>query len=150
MEDLALQIKNLNVGFKTDDGVFSAVRDISFDLKKGHTLGIVGESGSGKSQTVLSLMGLLAGNAVASGEALFHGQNLINMPIKNLNKIRGDKIAMIFQDPMTSLNPYLNIHKQLLEPLTVHKGMSHKDASQKVLQMLDAVQIPDAKNRLKI
>ena len=95
-------------------------------------------------------MGLLAGNAVASGEALFHGQNLINMPIKNLNKIRGDKIAMIFQDPMTSLNPYLNIHKQLLEPLTVHKGMSHKDASQKVLQMLDAVQIPDAKNRLKL
>ena len=150
MEDLALQIKNLNVGFKTDDGVFSAVRDISFDLKKGHTLGIVGESGSGKSQTVLSLMGLLAGNAVASGEALFHGQNLINMPIKNLNKIRGDKISMIFQDPMTSLNPYLNIYKQLLEPLTVHKGMSHKDASQKVLQMLDAVQIPDAKNRLKL
>ena len=150
MEDLALQIKDLNVGFKTDDGVFSAVRDISFDLKKGHTLGIVGESGSGKSQTVLSLMGLLAGNAVASGEALFHGQNLINMPVKNLNKIRGDKISMIFQDPMTSLNPYMNIQKQLLEPLTVHKGMSHKDATQKVLQMLDAVQIPDAKNRLKL
>jgi oligopeptide transport system ATP-binding protein len=150
MEDLALQIKDLNVGFKTDDGIFSAVRDISFDLKKGHTLGIVGESGSGKSQTVLSLMGLLAGNAVASGEALFHNQNLINMPVKNLNKIRGDKISMIFQDPMTSLNPYLNVHKQLLEPLTIHKGFSYHDATKKVLDMLDAVQIPDAKNRLKL
>ncbi|MBK2257936.1 ABC transporter ATP-binding protein [Francisella philomiragia] len=150
MKDLALQIKDLNVGFKTDDGIFSAVRDISFDLKKGHTLGIVGESGSGKSQTVLSLMGLLAGNAVVSGQALFHDQNLINMPVKNLNKIRGDKISMIFQDPMTSLNPYLTIHKQLLEPLTIHKGMSHKDATKKVLEMLDAVQIPDAKNRLKL
>ncbi|WKL76902.1 ABC transporter ATP-binding protein [Francisella tularensis subsp. mediasiatica] len=150
MKDLALQIKDLNVGFKTDDGMFSAVRDISFDLKKGHTLGIVGESGSGKSQTVLSLMGLLAGNAVVSGQALFHDQNLINMPTKNLNKIRGDKIAMIFQDPMTSLNPYLTIHNQLLEPLTIHKGMSHKDATKKVLEMLDAVQIPDAKNRLKL
>ncbi|MBK2025509.1 ABC transporter ATP-binding protein [Francisella philomiragia] len=150
MKDLALQIKDLNVGFKTDDGIFSAVRDISFDLKKGHTLGIVGESGSGKSQTVLSLMGLLAGNAVVSGQALFHDQNLINMPVKNLNKIRGDKISMIFQDPMTSLNPYLTIHKQLLEPLTIHKGMSHKDATKKVLEILDAVQIPDAKNRLKL
>ncbi|AFB78252.1 Oligopeptide transport ATP-binding protein OppD [Francisella tularensis subsp. tularensis TIGB03] len=150
MKDLALQIKDLNVGFKADDGMFSAVRDISFDLKKGHTLGIFGESGSGKSQTVLSLMGLLAGNAVVSGQALFHDQNLINMPTKNLNKIRGDKIAMIFQDPMTSLNPYLTIHKQLLEPLTIHKGMSHKDATKKVLEMLDAVQIPDAKNRLKL
>lgn len=150
MKDLALQIKDLNVGFKTDEGMFSAVRDISFDLKKGHTLGIVGESGSGKSQTVLSLMGLLAGNAVVSGQALFHDQNLINMPTKNLNKIRGDKIAMIFQDLMTSLNPYLTIHKQLLEPLTIHKGMSHKDATKKVLEMLDAVQIPDAKNRLKL
>ncbi|MBK2093121.1 ABC transporter ATP-binding protein [Francisella philomiragia] len=150
MKDLALQIKDLNVGFKTDDGIFSAVRDISFDLKKSHTLGIVGESGSGKSQTVLSLMGLLAGNAVVSGQALFHDQNLINMPVKNLNKIRGDKISMIFQDPMTSLNPYLTIHKQLLEPLTIHKGMSHKDATKKVLEMLDAVQIPDAKNRLKL
>ncbi|AEE88011.1 Oligopeptide transport ATP-binding protein oppD [Francisella cf. novicida Fx1] len=150
MKDLALQIKDLNVSFKTDDGMFSAVRDITFDLKKGHTLGIVGESGSGKSQTVLSLMGLLAGNAVVSGQALFHDQNLINMPTKNLNKIRGDKISMIFQDPMTSLNPYLTIHKQLLEPLTIHKGMSHKDATKKVLEMLDAVQIPDAKNRLKL
>lgn len=71
-------------------------------------------------------MSLLAGNAVASGEALFHGQNLINMPVNNLNKIRGDKISMIFQDPMTSLNPYMNIRKQLLEPLTIHKGMSRK------------------------
>ncbi|MDE5009100.1 ATP-binding cassette domain-containing protein, partial [Francisella tularensis] len=81
-----------------------AVRVISFDLIKGHSLGIVGESGSGKSQTVLSLLGLLAGNAVVYGQALFHDQNLINMPTKNLNKILVDKIAMIFQDLMTSLN----------------------------------------------
>ncbi|EET18571.1 ABC transporter ATP-binding protein [Francisella tularensis] len=150
MKDLALQIKDLNVGFKADDGMFSAVRDISFDLKKGHTLGIFGESGSGKSQTVLSLMGLLAGNAVVFKETFVFENDFSALSKEKISIIRGDKIAMIFQDPMTSLNPYLTIHKQLLEPLTIHKGMSHKDATKKVLEMLDAVQIPDAKNRLKL
>lgn len=150
MNNLALSVKDLKVSFKTDDGIFNAVNNISFDLKKGHTLGIVGESGSGKSQTVLSLMGLLANNAITTGQAIFSGTNLINMPTKRLNQIRGNKIAMIFQDPMTSLNPYLSIYKQLLEPLIIHKGMSKRDAKQKIIQILDAVKIPDAKNRINL
>ena len=150
MDNLALQVKNLNISFKTDEGIFDAVNDISFDLKKGHTLGIVGESGSGKSQTVLALMGLLANNAITKGQALFSGQDLLQLSTLELNKIRGNKIAMVFQDPMTSLNPYLTIKKQLLEPLITHKGMSKSQATKHALEMLDAVKIPDAKNRINL
>ena len=150
MDNLALKVRDLNIRFKTDDGVFNAVNKISFDLKKGQTLGIVGESGSGKSQTALSLMGLLANNAIVDGEATFSGINLLTQPIKKLNQIRGNKITMIFQDPMTSLNPYLTIHKQLLEPLMIHKGMSKHDATKRILQILDAVKIPDVQNRINL
>ena len=108
-----LEINNLNTRFQTMDGEVAAVNDISFSMKKGETLGIVGESGSGKTQLVLSMMGLLATNGLAEGSARLKGQELIGMPIKELNKIRGNHMAMIFQDPMTCLNGYLSIARQM-------------------------------------
>ena len=102
-----LEVDDLNVKFKTPEGEVTAVNGLSFALERGQTFGIVGESGSGKSQSMLALMGLLAPNGRASGRALFQGQDLLSMKAPVLNRIRGNRIAMIFQDPMTSLNPYL-------------------------------------------
>ncbi len=143
-----LEINNLNTRFKTMDGEVAAVNDISFSMEKGETLGIVGESGSGKTQLVLSMMGLLAANGWAEGSARFKGQELIGMPTKELNKIRGNHMAMIFQDPMTCLNGYLTIARQMTEVLILHKGMSMADARKRSIEMLDAVHIPDAKSRI--
>jgi len=143
-----LTVNKLNTRFKTMDGVVSAVNDISFTMEKGETLGIVGESGSGKTQLVLSMMGLLATNGWAEGSAHFKGQELIGLPTKELNKIRGNHMAMIFQDPMTCLNGYLTIARQMTEVLILHKGMSMADARQRSIDMLDAVHIPDARNRI--
>jgi oligopeptide transport system ATP-binding protein len=102
-----MQVSQLAVQFETPDGVINAVNGITFTLDRGKTLGIVGESGSGKSQSVLAMMGLLATNGRATGQVLYQGQDLISMPTADLNRIRGNRVAMIFQDPMTSLNPYL-------------------------------------------
>jgi len=146
--DTILKVTDLSVKFETGDGYVKAVNNLNFALEKGEVLGIVGESGSGKSQTVLSLMGLLADNGEASGSVLYRGQEILNMPKGHLNKIRGEKISMIFQDPMTSLNPYINIAKQMAEVLILHKGMSFADARLEAIKMLDAVQIPDAKKRV--
>lgn len=143
-----LQVNNLNVEFTTHDGLVKAVDDVSFSLNAGEALAIVGESGSGKTQTILSIMGLLSSNGTASGEALFKGRNLLQLPPRVLNTIRGKQIAMIFQDPMTSLNPYLRISTQMTEVLHLHEGMSRADARQRALEMLDLVKIPDARNRL--
>ncbi|WP_199155450.1 oligopeptide/dipeptide ABC transporter ATP-binding protein [Chromobacterium sp. ASV23] len=143
-----LKVNNLGVQFQTNDGMVNAVNGVSFELNKGQTLGIVGESGSGKSQTVLAMMGLLAKNGQASGEALFHGQNILTMSAAQLNKIRGDRISMIFQDPMTSLNPYLTVERQMTEVLELHKGMSRRDAKKRAIELLDAVRIPEAARRV--
>ena len=143
-----LEINNLNTRFKTMDGEVAAVNDISFSMETGETLGIVGESGSGKTQLVLSIMGLLATNGRADGSARFKGQELIDLPVNELNKIRGNRMAMIFQDPMTCLNGYLTIARQMTEVLTLHKGMSMADARKRSIEMLDAVHIPDAKSRI--
>jgi oligopeptide transport system ATP-binding protein len=143
-----LKVNNLGVQFQTNDGMVNAVNGVSFELNKGQTLGIVGESGSGKSQTVLAMMGLLAKNGQASGEALFHGQNILTMSAAQLNKIRGDRISMIFQDPMTSLNPYLTVERQMTEVLELHKGMSRRDAKKRAIDLLDAVRIPEAARRV--
>ena len=143
-----LQVKNLGVQFTTPDGLISAVNGVDFVLERGKTIGIVGESGSGKSQTVLAMMGLLAKNGVASGEALFEGKNLLSMSPKELNKVRGDRISMIFQDPMTSLNPYLTVERQMTEVLELHKGLSRKQARLRAIELLDAVKIPEAKRRV--
>ena len=144
-----LQINNLKVEFSMLDGsTLYAVNGVSFSLKTGETLGIVGESGSGKSQTMLSLMGLLAKNAKITGEAIFAGQNLLSLSQEELNKIRGKDISMIFQDPMTSLNPYLKIKTQMVEALEDKHILPKKEAESKALDMLRLVGISDPEKRL--
>lgn len=143
-----MEVKQLGVQFQTPDGVVSAVNGIGFTLDRGKTLGIVGESGSGKSQSVLAIMGLLAANGRATGEVLYNGKDLISMPVADLNRIRGNRVAMIFQDPMTSLNPYLTVERQMTEVLEFHKGMSRREARAKAIQALDAVKMPEAARRI--
>jgi oligopeptide transport system ATP-binding protein len=143
-----LEVNDLNVQFATPDGVVTAVNGVSFALDRGQTLGIVGESGSGKSQAVLAVMGLLAGNGSASGTALFDGQDLLSLPAPAMNKIRGNRVAMIFQDPMTSLNPYLTVERQMTEVLELHKGLTYSQARAHSVQALDAVKIPEAAKRI--
>lgn len=145
-----LDIKDLSVRFATNDGEVQAVSDVNLSIDPGETLGIVGESGSGKSQLSFAIMGLLAKNGRASGSVTFDGQEILNAPIKVLNSIRAEKIAMIFQDPMTSLNPYMRVADQMAEVLTLHKGMSKRNAVTESVRMLDAVKIPDAKGRVRL
>ena len=139
MPDLLLDVKGLETQFKTPEGIVHAVNGVSFGLKEGETLGVVGESGCGKSVTMLSVMGLVAsppGN-IAAGEAFFMGQDLIKMPAEKLRQVRGGQIAMIFQDPMTSLNPVLTIGRQLEEPLMIHVGMTKNQASDRSAELLE-------------
>lgn len=143
-----LDVQNLRVTFATHDGDVTAVNDLNFTLTPGETLGIVGESGSGKSQTAFALMGLLAKNGRITGSARFAGQEILNLPEARLNKLRAEQIAMIFQDPMTSLNPYMKVGEQLIEVLQLHKGLSRKEAYNRSLQMLDAVKMPEAAKRM--
>lgn len=145
-----LTVKDLNVQFTTPEGIVTAVNDLSFEIAQGETLGIVGESGSGKSQSVFALMGLQAANAKISGSAIFEEQELLTMSDSELNKIRANQISMIFQDPMTSLNPYMPIGKQLIEVLRRHQGLSYAEAFVESVDMLDAVKIADAKSRMSM
>ncbi|MDO5631371.1 MAG: ATP-binding cassette domain-containing protein [Paracoccus sp. (in: a-proteobacteria)] len=145
-----LDIKDLNVSFATNDGTVHAVNGVDLTMQAGDTLGIVGESGSGKSQLAFSIMGLLARNGRATGSVKFDGQEILNAPPKVLNKIRAEQIAMIFQDPMTSLNPYMRVADQMAEVLVLHNGMSKTDAVAESARMLDAVKIPDAKGRIRL
>jgi len=143
-----LEVRDLSVRFATSDGPVYAVNDVAFALGRGQTLGIVGESGSGKSQTMLAMMGLLARNGSATGRVLHHGRDLLGLPEAELNAVRGDRIAMIFQDPMTSLNPYLTVERQMTEVLELHRGCSRREARVRAIAALDAVKIPDAKRRI--
>ena len=145
-----LEVNNLNVEFNTADGIVRAVNNVSFSLEEGKILAIVGESGSGKSQTVFAMMGLLDQNGRATGSVKFEDQEILNLSISELNLIRSEKIAMIFQDPMTSLNPYMKISEQMAEVLIHHKGLSKTDAIKQSISMLDAVQIPEAKNLIRM
>ena len=143
-----LKVENLSVEFQTNDGAVQAVKDLSFELEKGGSLAIVGESGSGKSQTAFSIMGLLADNGRSSGRVLIEGKDILNLTTSELNTYRAEKMAMIFQDPMTSLNPYLRVSEQMVEVLVHHRGMSKREATARAIALLDAVRIPEAKNRV--
>lgn len=147
---MLLEVKNLKVSFKTADGIVRAVNDISFNLNEGQTLGIVGESGSGKSQSVFALLGLLAKNSIVEGSVLFEGKEILNLQAKEINHLRSKKMSIIFQDSMTSLNPYMKLGEQLTEVLTVHKNMSYQNAFIESVRMLDAVKIPEAKKRMQM
>jgi len=144
-----LEVKDLDVGFDTPEGEVHAVNTLNFSLKAGDTLAIVGESGSGKTQTVMAIMGLLAENGHVSGQALFKDKDLLQMSSAELNNYRGRKIAMIFQDPMTSLNPYLSIEKQMTEVVIHHQKLSKSEARAHAVEMLRAVRIPDPERRIR-
>ncbi|UTO06032.1 oligopeptide ABC transporter ATP-binding protein OppD [Moraxella sp. FZLJ2107] len=143
-----LEVSDLKVKFATEDGLVTAVNGLNFKLNQGETLGIVGESGSGKSQTAFSILGLLAKNGRTEGSIKFRDQELVGMPEHELNKIRANEIAIIFQDPMTSLNPFMKVGDQLSEVLVLHKGMSKAEAWEESIRMLDAVKIPEARKRI--
>jgi oligopeptide transport system ATP-binding protein len=145
-----LEIKELGVSFQTPDGVVNAVNGISFTLERGATLGIVGESGSGKSQLAFAIMGLLAKNGRARGSVRYDGAQILNAPPAVINTIRANHIAMVFQDPMTALNPYMRVSDQMAEVLIHHKGMSKSQAVAECARMLDAVKIPDARARIRL
>ena len=145
-----LEIKDLHTVFDTDRGTVSAVDGVSIAIEQGETLGIVGESGCGKSVTALSVLRLIQKptGRIASGEILFRGENILSLPESDMRKIRGNKISMIFQEPMTSLNPVYTAYNQIAEPLMLHQGMSAKDARKRAVEMLDIVGIPNAVSRI--
>ena len=147
-----LDVTDLKTFFHTRAGVVRAVNGVSFSVEKGETLGIVGESGSGKSVACYSLMGLIPKppGRIESGKALFEGEDLLQMSEAQLNRIRGRRIAMIFQDPMTSLNPFLRIEDQLIEPLLLHGVTDKATARKQALEMLEKVGIPGASRRIRM
>ncbi len=142
-----LSVQNLKIRFRTGDGEVHAVNDVSFELNAGQKVALVGESGSGKSQIALSIMGLLAKNANVEGQVLFEGQNLLAASNDALNQVRAQKIAMIFQDPMSALNPYMRVGRQLSEIVVQHEGLGRQAARARAIETMEAVKIPDAKRR---
>jgi oligopeptide transport system ATP-binding protein len=142
-----LTCKDLSVRFKTDEGEVQAVNGLDFEIRAGECFGVVGESGSGKSQAFMAVMGLLAENGRASGSVKLLGQEILNIPRKALDTLRGAEMALIFQDPMSSLTPFLKIGDQMSEGLQRHKGLSAADARGRVLEVLEMVRIPAAKRR---
>ncbi|MEE9437103.1 MAG: ABC transporter ATP-binding protein [Candidatus Adiutricales bacterium] len=146
-----LEVKNLKTQFLTDDGLVKAVDGISYDVHEGETLGLVGESGCGKSVSALSLMNLIPNppGKVVAGEVFFEGQDLLKLDDTEICRVRGNRMAMIFQEPMTSLNPVLTIGYQIGEPLEVHRGMSRDEARQESVNLLSKVQIPEGQARVR-
>jgi oligopeptide transport system ATP-binding protein len=150
MPELLLDVQNLETQFNTPDGIVHAVNGVSFSLKEGETLAVVGESGCGKSVTMLSILRLIPSppGKIIAGKAMFRGQDLLRISDDDIRSIRGAQIAMIFQDPMTSLNPVLTIGRQLEEPLALHMGMNKQQARDRAAELLGMVGIPRAKDRL--
>ena len=150
MPELLLDVQGLETTFKTSEGVIHAVNGVTFGLKEGETLGVVGESGCGKSVTMLSILGLIPSppGKIQAGSAKFFDQDLLKMSKDEIRAIRGAQIGMVFQDPMTSLNPVLTVGRQLTEPLMLHLGMTKKQADERAAELLEMVGIPKAKDRL--
>lgn len=145
-----LEIKNLNLSFKSDDKEYQALHNVNLSLKKGEMLAIVGESGCGKTITAMSILRLLAPNAkITSGEIIYNSKNLLSLPEKEMQKIRGKEIALVPQDPMTSLNPLYTIGSQLLEVIETHQNLKGEEAEKIAIEVLEKVKIPNAKERLK-
>ncbi len=148
MNNKILEVKNLQLSFKTQYGILQAIRGVSFDLYKGETLAIVGESGSGKSVTARAITGLLAPNAIyEDGSIIYQGQDLMQLPEEAFHQVRGTKISMIFQDPMSSLNPIMRVGRQISEALIFKLGMPKKMAKQRAIELMEQVGIPDAEKR---
>ena len=146
MGELLLKVRDLETHFKTPDGTVHAVNGVSFHIKEGETLGVVGESGCGKSVTMLSCLRLIPSppGKVVAGEAIFRGQDLLKMSAEEIRHVRGGQIGMVFQDPMTSLNPVMTIGKQLAEPLMLHMNMTKEQARKRSVELLELVGIPNA------
>lgn len=151
MRDALIQVEDLTISLKAASGSFPLVSNLSFEMYRGETLCVVGESGCGKSLTALSIIGLLNSRAmhVSSGRILFEGQNLLTNSAEDMRRLRGDRIAMVFQEPMTSLNPLLRIGQQLSEVIVEHRDTTERDAMRQALQLLDLVRIPDAARRVR-
>jgi len=149
-QEKLIQIKNLKTFFNTEAGIAKAVNDVSFDVYKGEVLGIVGESGSGKSVTSMSINRLIPNppGEIVDGEILYNGEDLLKLSYDEMSRIRGKDISMIFQEPMTSLNPVLRVRAQMNEILVKHEGLSEEDATQKSIEMLDKVGIPEPNRRI--
>ena len=145
-----LEVQGLSTHFMTDGGIVRAVDDVSFSLEPGETLGVVGESGSGKSVTMLSILRLIQEppGKIAAGRVLFDGQDLLELGPRRMRRIRGSKIAMIFQDPMTSLNPFLKVSLQITEGMRLHRGLSKRDATRRAIELLEMVGIPKPAERI--
>jgi oligopeptide transport system ATP-binding protein len=148
--DPLLDVRNLRTEFPTGDGIVHAVNGITFTVMPGEAVGLVGESGCGKSMSALSIMGLVPRpGRIAAGEVFFEGQDLRTLSQDRMRRIRGNEIAMIFQDPMTSLNPVLTVRTQLTEPLLLHKGMDQSAADKRAIELMELVEIPAARTRLR-
>ena len=145
-----LEVKELRTIFSTQDGEVNAVNGISYSLQPGEALGIVGESGSGKSVSVLSIMRLIPDppGKIVGGEVLFQGRDILKMSLRELREMRGNRIAMVFQDPLTSLNPVLTIGNQISESVLIHTGRDKRQAIRRTVELLNMVGIPEAENRL--
>ncbi len=144
-----LEVANLNVEFTTPDGNVHAVRDASFHIEESECLGVVGESGSGKSQLFLATTGLLSANGKATGSVKYRGSEILNISQPKLNKLRGSKITMIFQDPLTSLTPHMTVGAQIIESLRAHSGLPYGEAEKRAMEVLELVRIPEASRRMR-
>jgi oligopeptide transport system ATP-binding protein len=147
-EQALLEIRGLSISFPGDHGLVEAVREVDLTLSDGECLGLVGESGSGKSQLLLAILGLSARRAQISGSIRYRGQELLGLRERELNQVRGKRIGMVFQDPVTALNPYMRVGRQITEALCLHSQMRRRDAQQRAIELLESVHMPDAPHRM--
>jgi peptide/nickel transport system ATP-binding protein len=149
MTGAIFEIRGLDVKFRTTDGIVHAVKNVDFDIAEGECVGVVGESGSGKSQLFMAALGLLSSNGSATGSVKFRGQEILNLPQSRLNRLRGSRVTMIFQDPLTSLTPHMTVGAQIVEALRAHTGLPLGEAERRTLEVLDLVRIPEASQRMR-